>query len=96
MREYIPVLNLRRSRFAPRLAPTLLAAAAIVLFAALGNWQLGRAEEKRALAAKFGAGGNCRATRRATRASVFAATTIQRTSSCSTTGATKASRASRC
>lgn len=57
MREYIPVLNLRRSRFAPRLAPTLLAAAAIVLFAALGNWQLGRAEEKRALAAKFGAGG---------------------------------------
>jgi surfeit locus 1 family protein len=57
MREYIPVLNLRRSRFAPRPGPTVLTAVAIVLFAALGNWQLGRAEEKRDLAAKFGAAG---------------------------------------
>jgi surfeit locus 1 family protein len=57
MREYIPVLNVRRSRFAPRLLPTILAAAAIVLFAALGEWQLGRAQEKRALAAQFGASG---------------------------------------
>jgi surfeit locus 1 family protein len=56
MREYIPV-NLRRSRFAPRPGPTVLTVAAIVLFAALGNWQLGRAEEKRELAAKFGAAG---------------------------------------
>jgi surfeit locus 1 family protein len=53
MREYIPVLNRNRSRFAPRLVPTLLAATAIVLFVALGDWQLGRAEEKRALAADF-------------------------------------------
>jgi len=57
MREYIPVLNRGRSRFAPRLIPTLLAAIAIVLFAALGEWQLGRAEEKRALAADFSAAG---------------------------------------
>jgi surfeit locus 1 family protein len=35
----------------------VLAAAAIVLFAALGNWQLGRAEEKRQLAGNFDAGG---------------------------------------
>ena len=57
MRKYIPVLNARRSRFAPRAGPSLLTAAAIVLFVALGNWQLGRAEEKRMLAAKFGAAG---------------------------------------
>jgi surfeit locus 1 family protein len=57
MREYIPVLNRGRSRFAPRLVPTVLTAAAVILFAALGEWQLGRAEEKRALAAEFGAAG---------------------------------------
>jgi surfeit locus 1 family protein len=50
-------VNLRRSRFAPRPGPTVLTAAAIVLFVALGNWQLGRAEEKRELAAKFGGAG---------------------------------------
>jgi surfeit locus 1 family protein len=56
MREYIPVLN-ARTRFAPRLLPTVLTAAAVALFAALGFWQLGRAAEKRALAADFAAGG---------------------------------------
>ena len=56
-REYIAVLMRGRSRFAPRLGPTILTAAAVILFAALGNWQLGRAEEKRALAAQFGSGG---------------------------------------
>jgi surfeit locus 1 family protein len=54
--EYIAVSN-RLTRFAPRPVPTVLAAAAIVLFVALGNWQLGRAEEKQALAANFTAAG---------------------------------------
>jgi surfeit locus 1 family protein len=57
MPEYIPVLNLSRFRFAPQLAPTLLAAAAIILFVALGYWQLGRAEEKHELASHFAAVG---------------------------------------
>lgn len=58
MREYSPVLNARRNRsFAPRLVPTFLAACAVVLFAALGNWQLGRAGEKRVMARNFSAGG---------------------------------------
>ena len=57
MREYIPVLKPRRSGFAPRLLPTLFAAGAVILFAALGNWQLGRAGEKRALERGFVAGG---------------------------------------
>ncbi len=57
MAEYSPVLNTRRSRFAPRPIPTILALAAIVLFAALGSWQLGRADEKRAMARNFNAGG---------------------------------------
>jgi surfeit locus 1 family protein len=35
----------------------VLAAAAVVAFGALGNWQLGRAEEKRELAGHFDAGG---------------------------------------
>jgi surfeit locus 1 family protein len=56
MREYIAVLN-RLGRFAPRPVPTVLALAAVVLFAALGNWQLGRAEEKRELTGNFSAGG---------------------------------------
>jgi surfeit locus 1 family protein len=47
----------RLGRFAPRPVATVLAVAAIALFAALGNWQLGRAAEKRALAADFTAGG---------------------------------------
>jgi surfeit locus 1 family protein len=57
MPEYSPVLDLRRSRFSPRPAPTLLTAAAVALFASLGLWQLGRAEQKRALAADFAGGG---------------------------------------
>jgi surfeit locus 1 family protein len=57
MREYIPVLNLGRSRFAPRPVPTILTAAAVIVFAALGEWQLGRAGEKRALAGEFAASG---------------------------------------
>jgi surfeit locus 1 family protein len=56
MREYIPVLK-ARPRFAPGLMPTVLTAAAVALFVALGFWQLGRAGEKRALAADFAAGG---------------------------------------
>jgi surfeit locus 1 family protein len=39
------------------LLPTLLAAAAVAGFAFLGSWQLGRAEEKRAMARSFTAGG---------------------------------------
>jgi surfeit locus 1 family protein len=57
MREYIPVLNARRSRFSPRPGPTLLALGGIALFAALGVWQLGRAGDKRALASDFATGG---------------------------------------
>lgn len=53
MREYSPVLNRGRSRFAPRLPATIAAVVAVAVFAALGEWQLGRAEEKRALAADF-------------------------------------------
>jgi surfeit locus 1 family protein len=52
------VLNADRKRpFAPRLLPTVLAAAAVAGFAFLGSWQLGRAEEKRAMARNFTAGG---------------------------------------
>jgi surfeit locus 1 family protein len=47
----------RRLRLAPRLWPTVLTVAAVALFIALGNWQLGRAAEKRALAADFARGG---------------------------------------
>lgn len=57
MREYSPVLNRVRSRFAPRAFPTLTAVAAGLLCVALGNWQLGRAAEKRALAAEFAGSG---------------------------------------
>ncbi len=57
MPEYSPVLDLRRSRFSPRPAPTLLTAVAVALFASLGLWQLGRAEQKRSLAADFAGGG---------------------------------------
>ena len=58
MREYSPVLNARRHRiFAPRLIPTILAGLAVVAFAALGFWQLGRADEKRSMARSFSAGG---------------------------------------
>jgi surfeit locus 1 family protein len=46
----------QRSRFAPRPIPTVLTLAAVAVFVALGNWQLGRAEQKRTLAADFAAG----------------------------------------
>lgn len=58
MREYSPPMNPGRSRFAPRLWPTLAAAAAIILFAGLGEWQLGRAVSSRALADDFTRGGS--------------------------------------
>lgn len=57
MREYSPVLNLGRSRFAFRPLPTLAAVAAAVAFAWLGVWQLERAGEKRGLAADFAGSG---------------------------------------
>ena len=57
MREYSPVTNRRRLRFTLRLVPTLATAAAVVAFSLLGRWQLDRADEKRALAAAFAAGG---------------------------------------
>lgn len=57
MREYSPVMSPRRSRFAPRLVPTLLTVAAVGLFATAGAWQLGRAAQKRAMAADFAGGG---------------------------------------
>lgn len=53
MPKYSPVLNRGRLRFAPRVLATVAAIAAALAFAALGNWQLGRAQEKRALAADF-------------------------------------------
>ena len=43
----------RPLRFAPRPLATLLTLAATILFAALGDWQLDRAAEKRAQAADF-------------------------------------------
>ncbi len=58
MGEYIPVLKrVRSSRFSPRWLPSLATAAAVLLFVALGVWQLGRAEEKRVLAAGMTASG---------------------------------------
>jgi len=51
------VLNPGRSRFAPRPLPTLATVATVLLFAALGVWQLGRAGEKRLLAADFAESG---------------------------------------
>ncbi|MBF8293438.1 MAG: hypothetical protein HW392_2265 [Steroidobacteraceae bacterium] len=53
MAKYSPVLNRGRLRFAPRALATIAAIAAALVFSALGNWQLGRAQEKRALAADF-------------------------------------------
>jgi len=44
-----------RYRFQPRLVTTLAAAAAIAATLALANWQLGRAHEKEALAARIAA-----------------------------------------
>jgi len=57
MREYSPVLNQGRSRYIPRPLATVATLGAVLVFIALGEWQLGRAAEKRALAASFtGAG----------------------------------------
>jgi surfeit locus 1 family protein len=53
MAKYSPVLKRGRLRFAPRVPATLAVIAAAILFSVLGNWQLGRAAEKRALAADF-------------------------------------------
>ncbi|MGH8130931.1 MAG: SURF1 family protein [Steroidobacteraceae bacterium] len=53
MREYSPVLNRGRSRFAPRPLATAATAAAVLVFGALGEWQLDRAAAKRALAVDF-------------------------------------------
>jgi surfeit locus 1 family protein len=47
----------RLGRFTPRPLPTVLAVGAVALFVVLGNWQLGRAEEKRQLAGHFSADG---------------------------------------
>jgi len=57
MPEYIAVMKFSGSRFVPRAIPTLFTAAAVVLFVVLGNWQLGRAEQKRAIASQFSGGG---------------------------------------
>lgn len=57
MREYSPVRIPRRLRFAPRPFATLAAAVAALVFTGLGLWQLGRADEKSALAADFAGGG---------------------------------------
>lgn len=56
-REYSPVLNRRRLRFAPRPAATLATLVAALAFIALGQWQLNRAAEKRALAEDFAGAG---------------------------------------
>ena len=50
------IFNLGRWRFAPRLWPTLAAAALIVLTVSLGNWQTERAAYKRLLQARVDAG----------------------------------------
>jgi len=57
MRKYSPVLIGRRLRFAPRPFATAAATGAVLLFVVLGNWQLGRAGEKRALYDEFGHAG---------------------------------------
>ncbi|MGH8135431.1 MAG: SURF1 family protein [Steroidobacteraceae bacterium] len=53
MRKYSPVLNPFCPRFELRPVATAVTAAAALLFVALGNWQLGRAAEKRALNEEF-------------------------------------------
>ncbi len=44
-----------RYRFSPRLIPTLAALTAVILFTALGFWQIARAHEKEAIQARFDA-----------------------------------------
>ena len=53
MRKYSPVLKLFRLRFELRPFATMATVAAVLLFVALGNWQLGRAAEKRVLNGEF-------------------------------------------
>lgn len=53
MRKYSPVLKARRLRFVPRPVATAATVGAALLFVALGQWQLGRAGEKRALYDEF-------------------------------------------
>lgn len=55
-KEYSVMHALTRRRFAPRWHWTLLAAAGMVGFVQLGQWQLRRAEEKQALLQSFSAG----------------------------------------
>ncbi len=57
MAKYSPVLKPGRLRFAPRVAGTIAMLVAALACAALGNWQLGRAQEKRRLAADFARAG---------------------------------------
>lgn len=57
MPKYSPVLKPRRLRFALRPAATAATAGAVLLFVALGHWQLGRAAEKRALHEEFSRAG---------------------------------------
>jgi len=57
MRKYSPVPNPLRLRFALRPLATAAMAAAVLLFAALGHWQLGRAGEKRVLHEEFSRAG---------------------------------------
>lgn len=49
----VPPKSLPAFRFAPRLVTSLAAAAGIAATVALGNWQLGRAHEKEAMAARL-------------------------------------------
>lgn len=53
MAKYSPVISAGRWRFLPRPVATLATVVAVAAFAALGDWQLGRAAEKRALDADF-------------------------------------------
>jgi len=57
MAKYSPVLIRGRWRFAPRPLATVVTAAAVAAFTALGCWQLDRGAEKRALAADFASAG---------------------------------------
>ena len=51
------MLNPRRLRFQPRLPATIATVAAMLVFVALGQWQLNRAADKRALAADYASAG---------------------------------------
>lgn len=53
MAKYSPPVSASRWRYAPRPVATLATAVAVVAFACLGNWQLDRSADKRALAADF-------------------------------------------